>query len=89
MGVGPVGFSVEQQNLLWAMWRRGDSIREMETISTLSRPNTTTAPGGCSAGPSRPQRSIRSSRRRCLRLRSRSDSGLQSWPHDGRRASAA
>src|SRR5215510_16398799 len=28
--VGPVGFSVEQQNLLWAMWRRGDSIREME-----------------------------------------------------------
>jgi IS30 family transposase len=30
MGVGAVGFSVEQQNLLWAMWRRGDSIREME-----------------------------------------------------------
>ena len=30
MGVGPVGFSVAQQNLLWAMWRRGDSIREME-----------------------------------------------------------
>ena len=30
MGVGPVGFSVEQQNLLWAMWRRGDSIRQME-----------------------------------------------------------
>jgi transposase, IS30 family len=30
MGVGPIGFSVEQQNLLWAMWRRGDSIREME-----------------------------------------------------------
>jgi transposase, IS30 family len=30
MVVGPVGFSVEQQNLLWAMWRRGDSIREME-----------------------------------------------------------
>ena len=30
MGVGPVGFSVEQQNLLWLMWRRGDSIREME-----------------------------------------------------------
>ena len=29
MGVGPVGFSVEQQNLLWAMWRRGDSIREI------------------------------------------------------------
>jgi Helix-turn-helix domain len=30
VGVGPVGFSVEQQNLLWAQWRRGDSIREME-----------------------------------------------------------
>lgn len=30
MGVGPVGFSVEQQNLLWAMWRGGESIREME-----------------------------------------------------------
>jgi DNA-binding CsgD family transcriptional regulator len=30
MGVGPVRFSVEQQNLLWAMWRRGESIREME-----------------------------------------------------------
>ena len=21
-GVGPIGFSVEQQNLLWVMWRR-------------------------------------------------------------------
>jgi hypothetical protein len=30
MGVDPVGFSVAHQNLLWAMWRRGDSIREME-----------------------------------------------------------
>ena len=30
MGEGPVGFTVEQQNLLWAMWRRGDSIRAME-----------------------------------------------------------
>jgi transposase, IS30 family len=30
MGVGPMGFSVEQQDLLWVMWRRGDSIREME-----------------------------------------------------------
>jgi len=28
--VGPVGFSVEQQDLIWAMWRRGDAIREME-----------------------------------------------------------
>jgi hypothetical protein len=30
MGVGPVGFSIEQQNLMWAMRRRGESIREME-----------------------------------------------------------
>ena len=30
MGVGPVGFGVEQQDLIWAMWRRGDAIREME-----------------------------------------------------------
>src|SRR5580698_9112026 len=30
VGVGPVGFSVEQQDLIWAMWRRGDAIREME-----------------------------------------------------------
>ena len=28
--MGPVGFSVEQQDLMWAMWRRGDAIREME-----------------------------------------------------------
>ena len=30
MGVGPVGFGVEQQELIWAMWRRGDATREME-----------------------------------------------------------
>ena len=30
MAVGPVGFDVEQQALIWAMWRRGDAIREME-----------------------------------------------------------
>ena len=30
MGVGPVGFDVEQQALIWVMWRRGDAIREME-----------------------------------------------------------
>ena len=30
VGVGPVGFGVEQQDLIWAMWRRGDAIREME-----------------------------------------------------------
>ena len=28
--MGPVGFGVEQQELIWAMWRRGDAIREME-----------------------------------------------------------
>ena len=29
--MGPVGFSVEQQDLIWAMWRQdGDAIREME-----------------------------------------------------------
>ena len=30
MGVGPIGFDVEQQALIWAMWRRGDAIRGME-----------------------------------------------------------
>ena len=30
MGVGPVGFGVEQQELIWAMWRGGVAIREME-----------------------------------------------------------
>src|SRR5260370_39862937 len=30
VGVGPVGFDVEQQAVIWAMWRRGDAIREME-----------------------------------------------------------
>ena len=30
MSVGPVGFGVEQQELIWAMWRGGVAIREME-----------------------------------------------------------
>jgi hypothetical protein len=30
MGAGAVGFGVEQQNLIWTMWRGGDSIRGME-----------------------------------------------------------
>ena len=30
VGVGFVGFDVEQQALIWVMWRRGDAIREME-----------------------------------------------------------
>jgi hypothetical protein len=38
--VGPIGFSVEQQNLLWAMWRRGDSIREMERTLGETLPRT-------------------------------------------------
>src|SRR5215208_5504275 len=29
-GCGSGRFSVEQQNLLWALWRRGDSMQEME-----------------------------------------------------------
>ena len=40
MGVGPVGFGVEQQALIWAMWRRGDAIREIagkgETMTTAA-----------------------------------------------------
>lgn len=28
--MGPVEFGVEQQPLIWAMWRPGDAIREME-----------------------------------------------------------
>ena len=36
MGVGPVGFSVGQQNLLWVMWRRGDSIREKSELGAGS-----------------------------------------------------
>ncbi len=28
MGVGPVGFSVEQQDLLWGMWRGGVSASD-------------------------------------------------------------
>jgi hypothetical protein len=42
MGVGPVGFDVEQQALIWAMWRRGDAIREMERTlgETLEGPAT-------------------------------------------------
>jgi Helix-turn-helix domain len=39
MGVGPVGFGVEQQELIWAMWRPGDPVREMERTlgATLPR----------------------------------------------------
>jgi hypothetical protein len=39
MGLGPLGFDVEQQALIWAMWRRGDAIGEMERTlgATLPR----------------------------------------------------
>ncbi len=29
MGVGPVGFIIEQQDQLWEMWRGRESIRAM------------------------------------------------------------
>ena len=38
MGVGPVGFSVEQQDLLWTMWRGGESIRAIERSLGVSMP---------------------------------------------------
>jgi len=38
MGVGPVGFSVEQQDLLWGMWRGGESLRTMERSLGVSLP---------------------------------------------------
>jgi hypothetical protein len=33
-----VGFSVEQQDLLWEMWRGGESIRAMERALAVSLP---------------------------------------------------
>ena len=38
MGVGPLGFSVEQQDLLWAMWRGGESIRAIERSLGVPKP---------------------------------------------------
>ncbi len=38
MGVGPVGFSVEQQDLLWGMWRGGESLRTIERSLGVSLP---------------------------------------------------
>jgi hypothetical protein len=32
MGAGAVGFSVEQQNLMWAMWRRGFGVLFLELL---------------------------------------------------------
>ena len=38
MGVGSVGFSVEQQDLLWGMWRGGESLRGMGRSLGVSMP---------------------------------------------------
>jgi len=38
MGVGPVGFSAEQQDQLWGMWRGGESLRTMERSLGVSLP---------------------------------------------------
>jgi len=38
MGVGPVGFSDEQQDQLWGMWRGGESLRTMERSLAVSLP---------------------------------------------------
>jgi len=38
MGVGPVGFSAEQQDQLWGMWRGGESLRTMERSLAVSLP---------------------------------------------------
>jgi len=38
MGVGPVGFSAEQQDQLWALWRGGESFRGMERALGVSMP---------------------------------------------------
>ena len=32
VGAGAVGFSVEQQNLMWAMWRRGFGVLFLELL---------------------------------------------------------
>jgi hypothetical protein len=37
VGVGPVGFDVEQQALIWAMWRRGDAIRAVTEYPRVER----------------------------------------------------
>ena len=38
MGVGPVEFSIEQQDQLWEMWRGGESIRAIERAMAVSMP---------------------------------------------------
>ncbi len=56
MGVGPVGFSVEQQGLLWGMRRGGASIRAMERALAVSLPRIQRLlrqTGGIRPGPQR------------------------------------
>jgi len=56
MGVGPVGFSVEQQDLLWGMWRGGESLRTMERALAVSLPRIQRflrQTGGIRPGPQR------------------------------------
>jgi len=56
MGVGPVGFGVEQQDLLWGMWRGGESIRAMERALAVSLPRIQRflrQTGGIRPGPQR------------------------------------
>ena len=38
MAVGPVGFCVEQQDLLWGMWRGGESLRGIGRSMGVSMP---------------------------------------------------
>jgi len=37
-GVGPVGFSAEQRDQRWGMWRGGELLRTMERSLAVSLP---------------------------------------------------
>ncbi len=56
MVVGPVGFSIEQQDLLWGMWRGGESLRAMGRSLGVSMPRIQRflrLTGGVRPGPQR------------------------------------
>jgi len=56
MAVGPVGFSIEQQDLLWGMWRGGESLRTMGRSLGVSMPRIQRflrLTGGVRPGPQR------------------------------------
>jgi len=56
MAVGPVGFSIEQQDLLWRMWRGGESLRTMGRSLGVSMPRIQRflrLTGGVRPGPQR------------------------------------